>query len=183
MGNAQRALGRVALFQGDHERARAAFMADLAASRAVGDVGGVATALDLLGSVALAQGDYAGAGAYFRERLAEDRRLGKRDDSDELLEKLATVAVVQGQPARAARLLGAAETARRRDGVERRRSEQARYEETEAAARAALGAAAFAAAWAAGEAMTLDETAAYVLADEPEAATKTTTPAQAEAPE
>jgi DNA-binding CsgD family transcriptional regulator len=66
------------------------------------------------------------------------------------LEGLAEIAVACGEHERAARLLGAAEAARERQGITRVPGLLPRYEQNVLATKAALGEAAFATAWAEG---------------------------------
>jgi hypothetical protein len=108
-----------------------------------------------------------------REGLAVSREMRSPLQSVECLEGLALVLAEQGQrPAgarRAARLLGAAEATRRALGAPRPPIERAEQEATVLAARAALDEAAFATAWAEGEALSLEEAVAEALAEEPAA--------------
>jgi hypothetical protein len=81
---------------------------------------------------------------------------------------MAAVASAQGQPARAARLWGAAAARRGALGTPLPPVEHAHYERTVAAARTALGEGAFAAAWAAGQTLPLEQAiaeAAHPAAD------------------
>jgi hypothetical protein len=61
-----------------------------------------------------------------------------------------------GQPERAARLFGAAEALRHASGARLWAADRADYDHNLATTRAALGAETFAAAWAAGQALTLE---------------------------
>jgi hypothetical protein len=74
-------------------------------------------------------------------------------------------AVLRGQPERAARLFGAAAALRDASGVELPASEREDHDRDLTDVRARLDSVAFAAAWAAGRAMTLDEALAYVMQD------------------
>jgi hypothetical protein len=76
---------------------------------------------------------------------------------------LAAVAVAQAQRERAARLFGTAEELRAAMGALLPPAERAEHDRAAAAIRTALGAAAFAAAWAEGRAMSLDEAVADAL--------------------
>ncbi len=76
------------------------------------------------------------------------------------------MAMETGQPESAARLLGAAEAVRQAIGARLPPVERADYEATVQATRAALGDEAFAAARAAGLALTLEQVVAEALADE-----------------
>jgi hypothetical protein len=105
-----------------------------------------------------------------REGLALWRELGDQLGAAECLEGLAAIAAGTGEPARVARLLGAVEALREAMGTPQPPVERLDHEATVAATRAALGAAAFAAAWSEGQALTPEEAVAYALADEPEPA-------------
>jgi hypothetical protein len=67
------------------------------------------------------------------------------------------VAGVQGQPERAARLFGATDVLRAALGLPVRPADRRRYDRDVSAVRAALGAETFAAAWAAGRALSLEQ--------------------------
>ena len=106
----------------------------------------------MLGLVARLQGDHRLARASCREALTTADRIGERGVVARTIYELAGLSAVLNQPRRAARLFGATE---RRldgatDGIPLDRGQAARYEHDLAAARAALGEAAFAAAWAEG---------------------------------
>jgi hypothetical protein len=142
----------------------------LAAWREIGSVVGVTFALGDLGDLARAQGELVVA----RERYVEALRTGRDRGARAFLglvryalRKLGGLSVAAGDPVRAARIFGAEATAR---GAASSPAEwpSERYGDDLAAARAALGEAAFAAAWAEGAAMTLDEAIAYALSDAPE---------------
>jgi hypothetical protein len=77
------------------------------------------------------------------------------------------VTVLAGQPERAARLLGAAEALLAVSGACIDRVDQAEYERIAAAARAQLEDQAWAAAWAGGQAMPLEQAICYALEDAP----------------
>jgi hypothetical protein len=79
------------------------------------------------------------------------------------LEWLAAAVAAAGRAARAARLYGAAARLRRDAGGARYAPDRPAYERDVAETRAQLSRPAFAAAWAAGDAMTLEETVAYAL--------------------
>jgi hypothetical protein len=76
---------------------------------------------------------------------------------------LARVTAARRQPQRAARLFRAAEELREASGHPLPPVMRAEYERNVAAARAQLGEEAFAAAWAAGRAMTVEQAIAYAL--------------------
>ena len=121
-----------------------------------------------LGRVAYLQGDLARAAALLAESLAAQARVrfGGHAGADSL-EWLGALAGARGQPARAARLFGAAAALRRRAGVARYAPEEPAYARDVAAARAQVDAAAFAAAWAEGEALPLEQAVAAALEEPP----------------
>jgi hypothetical protein len=84
-----------------------------------------------------------------------------KDSTDVLLDSLAGLAGVMGaqaQPLQAARLFGTVDAVRATIGVHTRDpADRTEYERNVANVRAQLGAATFAAAWAEGQAMTLEE--------------------------
>ena len=131
--------------------------------RELGDQRGLAEALANLGTTRHVQGDAAGARALFEESLRLLRALGEQADIAECLEGLAGVACAQGDCDRAARLFGAAAKVRAAIGVPRLPADRAVYDQYVAAARAGLGEAGFAAAWAAGRALSLEEAIARAL--------------------
>ena len=75
------------------------------------------------------------------------------------------MAGVQGQQVRAARLLGAVEALLEATNDHVDPADRAEYDRDVAAARAQLDEATFAAAWAEGRAMTMEQAMAYALED------------------
>ena len=116
-----------------------------------------------MGCVALALGDALSAGSHHRESLRLRSELGDRMGVADSLGGLAQVAWQLGHHERAARLFGAAEALRERVGAPLTPGGRADYDRRVAATTAALGSAAFNAAWAKGLAMTLEEAIAYAL--------------------
>ncbi len=110
-----------------------------------------------LGEVARAQGDYPGAATHYRQNLAIRRELGDAQRPTIGLMELVIVAQACGQAEVAARLLGAAEAMRDWRALGLRADEIAEYEAAIAGVRSALGEDRFAAAWAAGAALSLDQ--------------------------
>jgi non-specific serine/threonine protein kinase len=160
-------LARQALDGGEYARARDLMAEASAAARELAMWPGVVRSHLMLGLVARLQGDYRRARAHLREALTAADRIGERGIVARTIYELAGLSAVLNQPRRAARLFGA--TVRRldgaADGIPLDRGQAARYEHDLAVARAALGQAAFAAAWAAGEALTLEEAVAEALAE------------------
>ncbi len=161
---ALRNLGELATAAGD-SAGRAVLEESVALFRTVGDGWGLALALTTLGQVAATGGDGLGAAAYFRESLSLFRDLGDQQGIAWGLAALGGLAVAAGAPIRAAQLFGAADAvldsiSARLDPVDR-----AALERNRAAAQAALDAAGWDAAGAAGRHLSLD--AAIALAGEP----------------
>jgi non-specific serine/threonine protein kinase len=156
-------LGRIANAQGDYARALTLFEETLALFREIENSDGVAQVLLELGRVARAQGDVAPAAAHFTESLALCRAVENARDMAFCLEGLAGLNAVGGHPERATRLVGAAEALREVIGTPLPLVLRADYERDVTAARAQLDTATFAAAWAAGRALTLEEAIAEAL--------------------
>jgi non-specific serine/threonine protein kinase len=158
-------LGDIAMQQEDDARAAVYFEESLALKRALEDRWGIALALQNLGHLVTRQGDHARGVAYLRESLRISHAFGLRHLEVATLDALAQALVAGGQADLGARLGGAAEALREalgmalpvelRDGHERL---LARREE------------AFAAAWAVGRALPLDEAVALALEGEAAAA-------------
>ena len=159
-------LGEVARCQGDYAAARASYKESLALLREVEDKRGIAITLGNLGHVALYQGDYEGAALLFKEALGLAQQLVYKLGIAEYLAGLGGVSAAGGRHARAARLLGAAEEVLSLLGALLRPPDRAEYERSVGAAHAGLNDAAFAAAWAEGKAMTLDQAVRYALSTE-----------------
>src|SRR5262249_28099021 len=153
------------LARAEHGAARELFEESLAIGREMGMVIHEAGAQFDLGDLAWAEGDLARAPA----RHAAALRLGPANGARPFpalvaraLRKLAGLRGAAGDPVHAARLFGAEASARGdRTIVFAMRSD--RWEEDLRLARAALDEATFAAAWAEGQAMTLDEAIADAL--------------------
>jgi len=156
-------LGGAAYLQGDYAQARAYYEESLAIWRELGERDNFPLSSKNLGLVALAQGEPVRAHAYLTESLAQFQEQGNKRRCAECLEGLAGVATVQAQPARAARLWGAAEALRAMIGAPMRPIERPTHDRHVSAARAQLDEATFAAAWANGRALTIEQVIAYAL--------------------
>ena len=139
-------------------------MADeaLALAEAVGDRVLRGTALVMAAQAALAKRDHSRAAGLCEECLALTRSLDYRSGIAFSLVGLASVAAADGQPERAVRLLGAAEAVLEAMGVPVSFNHE-QQRRTLAAARAALSKPAFAAARAAGRALTPAQVLAEAL--------------------
>jgi tetratricopeptide (TPR) repeat protein len=174
--------GEIALAQSDSAEAVRQFEQVLTLGREKQDKPIIALALYGLGKVAQAKGDFASAHAFQAEALTNHRDTGDRREIAHALVSLAAFAAAEQQAIhaplcledlqRAARLFGAAE----KESLPRLTQriwvslEPADPEHLVSDVRAQLGEAAFAAAWAAGQALTLEEAVAEALAEDAEEA-------------
>jgi non-specific serine/threonine protein kinase len=158
-------LGLVALYEGDFTRATSLHEESLQIMRDLGDKSGIALTLHNLGLSARHRGDYAKAAALFQQSLTLSRALNLKRETAETLEGLAGVAIAQQAPERAARVLGAAEVLREAIAVPLTPAERVDYERVVVLTQTALGRDVFAAAWATGRAMMLEEAIEYALSD------------------
>ena len=156
-------LGNLARRQGDYMTAHARYEEGLALWREMRDKPGIADGHRNLGALARAQGEHVRAAAHFVESLTIWQELGHKVHIPTSLEGLAWIAGEQRQPKRAAQLLGAAEALRETSGALITPVDRADHDRTVAAVRAQLDEATFAAAWAKGRAMTLEQAIAYAL--------------------
>jgi predicted ATPase/DNA-binding SARP family transcriptional activator len=156
-------LGHLDAQQGEYASARSRFEESLAMLRQEGDRWWMAHLLAGLGVVLQAQGDAERAAVVLHESLALNRDLGNRGGIARSLAGLAWVAAVQGQMERAARLFAQVEALGQATGLVMFAQEQSLYERVVTMARAVLSEEAFAAAWAAGRAMTVEEAVADAL--------------------
>jgi len=162
-------VGLIALDRGDLERATACCEESLAFARRAGADYPEGLALRVLADVARQRGDLAGAEGLGREQLLVWKRVGAPANLARNLEGLALTAAADGEgarAARAARLLGAAAALRERVGAPLRAGRRANMEREAAVAQAALGEAAWAAAFAAGRALTLEGAITEALGDD-----------------
>jgi non-specific serine/threonine protein kinase len=116
-----------------------------------------------LADLARIEGDYARAAALHRESLILYADAKRSDAIAISLELVAWLATAQEAGIRAARLFGAADALFEATGQQMDPMERAEHEQNESLARVQLGAAEFAAAWAEGRAMTMDQAIAYAL--------------------
>jgi tetratricopeptide (TPR) repeat protein len=157
--------GWILAAQDDHALARSYLEGCLALSQELGGKGQAAVAHGALALVDRAQGDRASAWAHLRESLALHRDSGFQRWIPDTLISAAGLAAVQGQGERAARLFGAAEALRAALEVQLSFGEREEYERDVALARAGLGEDAFAAAWAAGRSLTIEQAVAEAMAE------------------
>jgi predicted ATPase/DNA-binding SARP family transcriptional activator len=159
-------LGEVALVQGDRHTAAVRCEQALAIFRAHDYRRNIIRTLLRLGQVAEHEGQRERAAALYAEALA-----GAREEENLLsllagLEGVARVAAACGEEERGVRLLGSAAAHRAALGAPLPPYLRRANEEALAAALAALGEAAFAAAWAAGQVLPLKEAVVVALGEE-----------------
>jgi tetratricopeptide (TPR) repeat protein len=153
----------IALRRGDPSSARVLVDERLALCRKLGKSDLLVHALGSMGHLERDAGDYGQARALYQESLLLRRELGNLFALAQSLEDLAVLAGRQGQAERAIRLLGAAEAFCETLGARPPVANALDYERTVAAGRDVLGEAAFAATWAEGRAMSLDQAIEYAL--------------------
>ena len=155
--------GLVAGSRGDLDRAAELHEEGLMLFRKVRNPHGMVMCLNNLGFIFLAQADYERASANFKEGLYLAQELDHKVIVQYSLLGMGSVATSMGSPALAARLWGAAESFY--EAYNMRLTPLARsrtnYDGYLAAARRALGEAAFEEAWAEGKSVTLDEAVHY----------------------
>ncbi len=154
LGRALNNVGLSALLAGDGARAEALLAEAIALLREAGDANGLAVTLCTLGQAALARDDAGHAAGPLRESLALFGELDSTLGIARCLEGFAGLAAVEGDPRRAARLFGAAQALLDVGGVRAPGAERVNHDRDLARAHDALGAGAFAAAWAEGRATT-----------------------------
>ncbi len=154
-----------AYYQGQLGEAQARAEEAVRLYRGSDDLAGTATALDTLARVVVRQGNVQRAAALGREALDLWQRLGFKPLYATALELAAMTAGIGGDGARAARFLGAAAAIRESVQVPWPDEERADVQEAVAAARAALGEERWAAAFAAGRELTLEQAIAQTLGE------------------
>ncbi len=163
-------LADAVLALGDTGRAATLLGESLALFRGSEHTWGMAQTLTRLGSMACEAGEDTRASTLYGESLGLVRGMGLSSYAAVCLDGLARVAAMQDRPERAARLCAAAEAVREEISVPLSSpahlpTARAERDRTVAAARAALGEDAFAAAWAEGGNMVLEQAAAYALGE------------------
>jgi tetratricopeptide (TPR) repeat protein len=158
-------LGVSARNRGEPGRAVLLYEESLALARKMEDMWHTATTLVNLGNAYLDQGALDEAVVWYRECLPLTLDLQSPQQTALCLQGMASVAVARGDAVRAARLCGAAAALREATGVHMPAVSRARFEKLTADARAASGEPAFAAAWAAGQALSPEEAIADALAE------------------
>ncbi|HUG38093.1 MAG TPA: hypothetical protein VML54_14135 [Candidatus Limnocylindrales bacterium] len=149
-----------------HYMAAATLQKESAAiARAIGERSTLVQALRSLAGQARLQENQEESTALLKEALAVAAELGYPYQVAPVLAGLAGAAACTGDHARAARLLGAAEALRDASGTREMPDWPRANDQDVAAVRAALGDEAFAAAWAEGRAMSMEQAVAYALGE------------------
>jgi hypothetical protein len=156
-------LGQLSREQEDLAAAQAHFTEALAVTEEMQWKPGRSWSLVNLGQVSAAPGDSGTARRCFAEALAIAWELGHVPDIAMRLNWLVRLAAALGEAERAARLFGAEERLREGEADPVEALDPADDHRSKVAVRAVLGEDAFAAAWAEGQAMTIEEACAYAL--------------------
>ncbi len=149
--------GQLALREKDLLTARMLAEKSVILYREIGHRHGTANALALLGKIYTTEGNYAAAQTLYEQSLAISGELSEKWVATVFLVALGEVVAAQRQLAWAAQLWGAAEALRDAIGIPIPLVERADYERSVSATRVHLGERAFAAAWAQGQSMTLEQ--------------------------
>lgn len=167
-------LGDVALHQGNYQQAKTLIDKSLSLRKEVGSKSGIAWSLQNLGYLAQYQGEYRQAAALFEESLTLFLELGNKIGIAECLEGLASVITASWQPdngnqkvERATQLFGAAEALREVANTPLPPYRRTDYDRDIAVARTQLDHATFAAVWAEGRAMNIEQAIAFALEESP----------------
>jgi predicted ATPase/DNA-binding SARP family transcriptional activator len=150
-------LGDAARLQGDTATARSYYEEGLLVSRELGEKRAMALLLRGLGLLSQGQGEFGATRSLHQQSLRLFQEIRDKPGIEGCLESLAAVAVTRDQPGQAARLLGAAASLRESIGAPLPPVERAEYDRTVEVARSALGEEVFAAAWAEGQTMKLEQ--------------------------
>ncbi|MCL6650503.1 MAG: tetratricopeptide repeat protein, partial [Chloroflexi bacterium] len=171
VANALHSLGQLAGNHGETALARSLLEESLTHFRELNERLSIGMALIRLGRIAAQEASYGEARALLSEWASDVPLLQARSrgwhrlTTTEALEAFADLAAREGSAARAARLSGAAEAIRESVGSPLPPGERPLYEAHLDALRAALGKRAFAAAWAEGRSLTLEQAIEYALAE------------------
>ena len=172
-------LARLVEVRGDHDKAMAIVAEGQVLFRELGDPRGIALLLGILGSVAQARGDHERARAWYEESLHLRREIRDSGGIAECLEGLAAAMVLRRTSSggageeplegevlagRPMRLFGAAGALRDAVGAPVPLFYRAAYDRAVSAARAELTDEAFAAAWAEGHKLSVDQAIEEALA-------------------
>jgi len=168
IGGALTNLGTVLQNTGDPDRGAHLHAEALALAEQVGDRRLASVALTNLGLAALARKDYPAARSFHARSLEHAEAIGERRSIAECLEEMAGVDAAAGLAQRAAVLFGASQALREAIGSPILGPDLARFEQSVAAVRLALGEEEFTAAERRGREMPEAEAIAFARNDPPE---------------
>jgi hypothetical protein len=143
--------------QGDYEAAQSSLEEGLQVARELGDQVGMAYALEGLGKLACINDDPGAARRYLEESVKLRHAAADREGLNDGLQALAQVTLTEGHADTAVRLLAAIHVQRQAIGVALLAADQSTFDQIVANAKDRLPPAAFDAAWADGEALTIDQ--------------------------
>jgi predicted ATPase/class 3 adenylate cyclase len=164
IGQSLNNLGSIALMENDYAQARSLCEEALTIAERMGDLANVHIRLRNLSHLDCEEGRFDSARSRGEQALRMARRLGDKRAIAVSLLRFGGLAAAQGQSERAATLLAAAEALCETIGYDWQPDQRNQHDRCVAATHAALGEAAFAAAWAEGQALTLEEAVALALA-------------------
>jgi len=156
-------LGELARLRGDGARASAWATESVALYTQLEDTAGVARALHTMGGAALLVGHIDEAAAAYREALERFWHLGAVVDTADILEGIAVVATRRGLLSQAAVLFGAATALREASDAPIPPADLASNDQALHSVRSELDAEVFAAAWASGRALPLEQAVTMAL--------------------
>jgi tetratricopeptide (TPR) repeat protein len=154
----------VLLYQGNSEQAQTLLERGLAVSQEINDKVITARALYNLGLVALHQHQYERARRQLEESLLWRWEIGYKEAVASSLEGLAALSAAEGDGARAALLLGVAETTRATIGAPLSPIERSSQEQVIALIRGQIGDEQLSNAWRAGQVLNLETAVAEAVA-------------------
>ena len=156
-------IGEIARFSGDDDRARRAYEECLAVAKQTGETRRIVYLCQNLTFIALHEGDAERARDLGRQGLRLARTMNNRLELAKALAALAGAIGELGQAQRAARLLGASESALERFGAFHQLNDKPEIDAIITAVHARLDDAAFLAAWTEGRELTLEQAVAQAL--------------------
>jgi non-specific serine/threonine protein kinase len=158
-------LGEAAVRRGQYDRASAMLEQGFALNREMNDRWESGAITGSLGWVALRRGDFKRMRVILRESLSIRVELEDKGGIAWCLEKLAEAAALTGERQKAARIYGAASALRAPLASAIDPADQPDYDRIISSLRSALNVETFAALWAEGESMPLDQVVEYALSE------------------
>jgi non-specific serine/threonine protein kinase len=165
MASAFNALGEIARVNGQDDDARRSYEAAIAIAEQTGNIRRKYITLLNISYIAQHENDHQRASEMFRQVMTLAREMKNDKDMAMAMQVLSGSLAAMGEPARAARLLGAADAAMQRIGALVEPSDQSELDRNIAGVRSSLDNATFQAAWAEGAHMTLEQAVAEALGE------------------